>query len=196
MIRNGLLFQRNETIDGEGRPVPAVPAGWRVHFAHNGWYTLRRLSDGLQLAAFRANAHPSAGKGLYLLLGPRAELDAMSGGVSMRAAWADRGTPSTRVWLRRWPIWRCQGVERVVDIGGGSSLVAFDGVRRLLRTEGLQIPDPATDPFPWLFDEAGNVVQAQAQARIRVDSITRPALDSTVAGFQDHVDAEDTDAPG
>jgi len=174
-------------VDANGGPV--VLGAWQSTPQDAGWYTLTRESDGLTVAAWRAN---SAGtRGLFALFGPRAELDALAAVepacLPAREAWARRAEPAVRAWLRRWRHWRIDGQVR--DGAGVAQPVTAQTVQ--IVPEGVAIPDPSTPPLPWLLRSDGSVTTLVAEAQVRVTVIYRPALANTLAGFDLHTVAED-----
>ena len=166
-----------------------LPAAWQVTPQDAGWYTLTRESDGLTVAAWRAN---SAGtRALFALFGPIALLGAVAAVepacMPAREAWARRAEPAVRVWLRRWLHWRIDGQVR--DGAGVAQPVTAQVVQ--LVPESAAIPDPPTTPLPWLLRADGTVTTVAAQAQVRVTAIHRPAMGHTLAGFALHSVCED-----
>lgn len=168
---------------------PEVGAGWTVQPESDSWYVLRRTSDDLRIAAWRANS--SNGRALWAVWGPQSFLTALAAAEAQcmpaREAWERRNEAAVRVWLRRWPVWRVTGQIRLVD----GSLAAITDLARRLIPEGGTLPDPTTQALPWLLRADGTLTAVQAEAVIRVTAISRPAFLATLAGFDLHTIAED-----
>lgn len=181
-LGHGYLCVRD--IDADGLPVVGV--NWNVH-ACGGWSVVHRNDGGVLLAAWRANA--IATRALYALFGPQDVLEAIAATepacMPAREAWARRAEPAVRAWLRRWPAWRFDGAIRV-----SGAMVSVSGASRRLIFEGQQVPDPTVTPFPWRFAADGSIVATEAAAVVRVDSIARPAMVATLAGYLLHDVAE------
>lgn len=169
--------------------APVLPDGWTATPQAGQWFTLTRSSDGLTIAAWKASS--VASEALFALFGPQAFLDAVAATeprmAPARELWANRADPTVRAYLRYWPVWRCTGFEHDAE---GNPVAITDAVRRLVPS-GVRIPDPQSDPLPWLLRANGTLTGFQSEASIRVDSITRPALNATLAGFSLHTTAED-----
>lgn len=188
-LRDGLLMLRS--LDADGGPV--VPATWTVQPEDGGWYTVRRDSDGITLAAHRENTDTAGTLGLFVVMGPRAVLDAIAAASSyaatLQAVWDARATSATALAvLRRLRTWRFDGFER--DEAGNP--VAITGGVRTVIFEGQALPDPNVTPLPWLIRADGTITTLAAQAQYRIDAIIRPALACTMAGYHDDIDAEAT----
>lgn len=177
---------------------PVVPSTWFVRREADSWYTYR-TNDDIRLACWRANTNAN-GLGLFLVLGPRAKLQELADAANaaedpaapLAAVWAARNTSALAMAvMRRWPVWRFTGFERVTDPEGVTTTPAVtNGVRRLIP-EGAVLPDPSVTALPWNLGANGSLT-TQALAKYRVTSIAGPALNATIAGFTDHEDAEAT----
>ena len=176
----------------DGDELPVMPGAWTVErLPDSDWHDCRSADGQTIVSAWRANS--LGAEALYMLFGPQATLDAF-------AAIEPRCMPARELWAlavggnataiavaRRWPTWRFSGAERVQGV-----LQPFTGVARLIF-EGQALPTIAT-AFPWRFDAAGNVVGTDGAAQYRVNSITRPAMLPTIAGYACHTVAEDEPA--
>ncbi len=172
--------------DDIGGGIPDIPASWGEYSDPMDGWLAGHFPDGDLWALLIVNV--VGGRVLCAVWGPTARLDAIASGrndvMPGREAWR-RGLvgdeASTRNILRAWRWYRCSGLEAIDDGINAPSNAAFSGVREL-SSEGVLLPRFDTNPLPWLLDADGNVVAAP-QAVIRVDSISRPALPLTLAGF-------------
>ena len=85
MRRACAIVVRAIALDAEGRKVPAVPASWSAQYEDNGWVTLRRdAQPGAFMHAWLACE--ASGSGAWVIVGPRAWVDAVAALASR--AWA------------------------------------------------------------------------------------------------------------
>jgi hypothetical protein len=185
-LTNGYLCVR--TIDGNGAPV--IGGSWAVTSQNNGWYTAENTALDAFVALWRANT--VGAEALFALFGPQATLQAIAA-VEPRCAparelWASAlgGNATAQGVMRRWPIWRITGSVR----NRAGSLVAVTDTPVVLFPEGMTLPTIGT-AFPWRFSASGSIVGTDGAARVRVNSISRPALLHTLGGYQCHTIAED-----
>lgn len=172
--------------------VPVAPLWWRL------WPGGDSLPSDPSCLVHRANVDPGGTRGLFAVLGPPAVLSTIEAAADLalpaREAWRRRAEPGVLLYLRSWPTFRCQGVERATDENGDPIVVPFDGVRRLLD-EGGRLPDYTVEPLPWDLAADGSLT-TQALARYRVTGVDRPALETTLAGLGCHARFEDQEDPG
>jgi hypothetical protein len=194
-IPNAFVAARDFEADATGAPggaiaksvggAPILPAGWVAQAEGNGFYTCTRTSDGVRVLAWRANILPSGTQALYAVWGPRTLLDALADAMPAIELWtlAQGGNATAIAVVRRWPFWRCSGTERLQTVS--DPLVPFSGVRRLFFTDGQLTPAPPlpTPGAPWRFGFDGAQLGADANTRLRITAIDRPALGLTLAGF-------------
>ena len=162
--------------------LPVVPAQYTAQAEDDGWFSVRRDDGEILLAAWRANTFGA--QSIFALFGPKSVLDTISGAMPARELWdlALAGNAQAIAAARRWPIWRFSGHERD---SGGNAVVVTDVVRRVIF-EGQSMPSPPmpTPAAPWRFAVDGTIVGTDGAAFYRVGSITRPALNATLAGYQ------------
>jgi hypothetical protein len=194
-LRDAYLFVRDIAANGG----PVVPGSWTVKRETGSWYTYR-ANDDARLAAWRANTDVTGTRGLYLVLGARAKLDELAEAANeaedpaapLVAVWNARNTSALAMAvMRRWPVWRFTGLERLTDPEGATTTPAVtNGVRRIIP-EGATLPNPNVTALPWNIGVDG-ALTTLALAKYRVTGIAGPALNATIAGFTDHEDAEST----
>jgi hypothetical protein len=180
-------------LDPSGAPV--VPGAWAIEQSIDGWFVLRRASDGALVVAWRANS--VGAEGLFAVFGPDDVL------AALRALDATRIAPAQQLWsaavagnataiavCRRWPIWRFDGSTRLAAMS--DPLVAVVGAARRLIFEGQSLPAPPlpTPAAPWRFALDGTIAATDLASFTRVTAITRPAFDRTLAGYALHSTAE------
>jgi hypothetical protein len=179
--------------------APVMPAGWTARREASGWYTITRSSDGLRILAWRANTNAAGTRALYALFAPLAVLEAVAAVEPLcapaRELWASAllGNAAAIAVVRRWPSWRFTGGERASARSGGQLVAVTDVVRRVLFVDGQTMPAPPmpTPAAPWRFDATGAFVGTDLASQIRIDSITRPALDASIASYVLNAVAED-----
>jgi hypothetical protein len=179
---------------------PVLVAGWSALREADGWYTITRASDGLEIVAWRANTNAAGTRGLYALFGPTAVLEAIAAieplCMPARELWTSAlGGNSTAIAVaRRWPTWRFDGSER--DRSG--SLVPVTSVVRRVLYEGQTMPAPPmpTPAAPWRFAADGSIVGTDPAAQYVITNIVRPALQITIAGYALAASCEDEPSRG
>ena len=172
---------------------PDLPIGWTSVAASGRWYTVR-TPGGDALDVNRVNTNVAVTRGLFAICGSRTVLDSL-------AASSDLISPLTTAWsaalsgpglardvMRRWRWYNIDGFVR--DPEGDPLAVSGQDAR--LIGEGDTLPDPAVTSLPWNLDANGGIT-TQAAAVVRVTTINRPAFGRTILGFEDDVDAYETE---
>lgn len=186
--------------------TPQVPETWEVNYQDNKWCTIHTapiLIDGetksYNLACYRANANSTNTQGMFALFADEIKiLDWIKDRDSVLCApaidvWQARSTnPTALAALRRWPVYRINGFVRD---GNGDAIAVENEVVRLMKSDGFTLPNPNTAPLPWNLDDNGQST-TQALAKVRVTAIHSPALDVSIAGFQDYLSCENQATSG